>query len=210
MNPGMNPVRDKPHSFTPINHTITPAGMELTEALVHKIYPHLYDRAEDLVSLDHSCLQQAWYNQSHGYRDLNLKLVLGSLGIGIVGPHFEFGGKSWSVVTDFLVQKQLNRTGQRTVDAHIWLEDGAGMIYDMVPISLIGVALIKKKKLGVVANERVEGMTAEALAELGLHYIPAPASCQSILLQMQERMWRAQYQSFLPDFPRLPALPLPK
>lgn len=156
----------------------------------------------DTAIINGCCLQQAWYNQSHGYKKLGLRIVLGSLGLGganLAGdevPFFEFGGRNHKEATQFFdAEEVVDSKGRIRLAAHVWLEDDQGGIYDM----MTGVILEQSKKRGktIIAHEDqiFEKVSYQHMALIGLHYVPAPLMCQSILLKMAEIDWTEDYHS---------------
>ena len=115
------------------------------------------------------CNTQARFNLAHAYKD-NLTRTAGSLGIGQVVPWFEYGGAACATVADFLA---LPVTGKDTIDAHVWLEDGTGRVWDVVTPHMVFVALSRGKGLGYDAMHIIEGETKAALARRGLVYVTA-------------------------------------
>jgi len=125
-----------------------------------------------------SCFHNAYINKNYHYKDRNLKLVIGSLSFN---GWTEYGGKNWKLA-DFIK----NSPGGRSWDAHAWLEDEDGFIYDKVFSSYNTVA---KKRTGEELNEELlegNGLLVEAdpdwVEEAGLTYTPADKETQKHIL----------------------------
>ena len=118
-----------------------------------------------------NCYTNAYVNKRHYYKDKNLKLVIGSLGIN---GWFEYGGKNW-IKNDF--EKKIMGFCS---DSHCWLEDDEGNIYDY---------LFEDYNFWVKYNTKsnmrriglVEGVSKEDLARDGVEYVPAPKDAQNML-----------------------------
>jgi len=118
-----------------------------------------------------NCYLNAFFNSRHHYRHLNLKLVIGSLGIN---GWFEFGGADYKE-DDFL--KMMNGISS---DSHCWLEDSDGNVYDFLfPQYDFWVKYrtnrpMKRKGL-------LEGVSKVKLARSGIQYVPADKESQTTL-----------------------------
>ena len=123
------------------------------------------------------CNQQAQFNKTHAYANIDppLKLVAGSLGIGRPEEDlwFEYGGASCKTVIDF---RRLPVQAPGTVDAHVWLEDGGGRVWDVVTPLMVYVARAHKKGLDYLPMRIVEGENKDVLAAHGLVYVAAEES----------------------------------
>lgn len=85
----------------------------------------------ELAYLDFSCFTNAVYNKHNAYTSKNLTLAIGSLGIG-VKPFWQYGYDKYKELKDFARPNQF--------DAHAWLEDENGNVYDYVYPSFIAIA----------------------------------------------------------------------
>lgn len=110
--------------------------------------------------------QMAHYNKEHKYKNLDLHVVHGSLGFG--RDWFEFGGEDFRLFHEFVTP--------HSVDAHSWLEDAEGRVYDIVQPMFLSVARMRSIELpGLKPFNAIQGMTKEKLEqEHNLVYIPAP------------------------------------
>jgi hypothetical protein len=107
------------------------------------------------------CYFNAFHNQRGRYKDLNLKVVIGSLGLA---GHFEYGGKHHTRA-DFY---------KNPLDSHAWLEDDKGNVYDYIFPQYAEFARTWGKKPTFATNWEICGMSKKELAEDGLEYIPCP------------------------------------
>ncbi|KAI8820887.1 uncharacterized protein EV422DRAFT_506606 [Fimicolochytrium jonesii] len=140
-----------------------------------KVYHEFYEIRKGIYCEDHQCLAYNTVNANDGWKHLNLKIVAGSLGIGRTKPFFEYGGETW---TEF---HQFNR-GDR-VDAHVWLEDENGRVYDIVTMHMCGVASVRGKEFRLQPYRIIDGMSKQKLCALGLHYVPSTDAIQSLILE---------------------------
>jgi hypothetical protein len=105
------------------------------------------------------------------YKGKKLKLVSGSLG---VNGWFEFGGKKWTK-KDF--EKKIDGY---TTDAHAWLEDEEGNVYDFLFKEYNYWSLIRTKQ-PLKRTGLLEGVSKADLAKDGIEYVPAPKDAQLAL-----------------------------
>ncbi len=116
-------------------------------------------------------------------------IVVGSLGIGIGKPFWEWGGPQHRKLEDFLnAAVTVFAPGSKETltipcDGYMWVEDEAGLLYDVVNRYKFSVAKVHSKRLGVTAPRTLYGVTARQAAELGFHYLPAPATVQKQLTE---------------------------
>jgi len=141
------------------------------------------------------CFHNAYINQNYHYKDRNLKLVIGSLSFN---GWTEYGGINWTLA-DFVK----NSPGGRSWDAHAWLEDDDGFIYDMVFDSYHWVA---ERRTGATLDKDElpdNGLLVEADPDwvecADLTYTPADEETQKHILAAlmphlleTERMYKAQ------------------
>jgi hypothetical protein len=113
------------------------------------------------------CQINAFINLRHAYKDKDLKVVIGSLG---VNGWFEYGGKNWGI-------EEFKR---KMEDVHFWLEDKNGNVYDFLfeRYSLWSVIRTgnKLRRTGIL-----EGVSKNELKSVGIEYIPAPIEAQMML-----------------------------
>lgn len=119
-----------------------------------------------------ACVRQAWYNSEHVYKSLNLKVVAGSLGIGIHQPFYEYGGLDYTTLDDFKNSPYTKKNifGYRSWDAHVWLEDDAGNVYDVITDYMILVAKIMSKDIKLDQATLIEKRRPRYLKRLGFRY----------------------------------------
>jgi hypothetical protein len=122
------------------------------------------------------CFQNALTNKDLAYKNLNLHLVIGSLGFN---GWFEFGGKDWETLDDW---KAKGSKGGGSWDAHGWLEDDEGNVYDYVFDEYLEIADMRNGRGKMTAGlvERLSKKNAEK--RRGLTYIPASAEVQAYIL----------------------------
>ena len=122
------------------------------------------------------CFVNCNVNKTMVYRDLNLTLVTGSLGIG-QGKNiiWEYGDPMFKTVSDF---KNVER---RKFSAHAWLEDKEGRVYDYCFKEYSIVAQYRKLVLDWKSDTEIKGVSKEILASKGLQYLSAPADLQGEL-----------------------------
>jgi len=120
-----------------------------------------------------SCFLNATYNKNNAYRNLNLKVVIGSLGLN---GWFEFGGKDWSINE----WKQAKK-GKCSWDAHCWLEDDNGNVYDYCFNDYLWVSRIRLWTIGDLTEGVIERVNKEDCLKRGLTYIAAPINIQKAI-----------------------------
>ena len=124
------------------------------------------------------CVPTAVFNQAVAYKNLGLKIVVGSLGLGRgQNPFFEFGGRDCKDVRHFKEKK--------FADLHVWLQDSVGGVYDIFYPQYENIVAYRR---GVPTTFRgktvIEGMSIRELAEKGLHYVPASEMAQNVILKI--------------------------
>jgi len=142
------------------------------------------------------------------FKDFGCRPVLGSMGVGVAyfvdGPPledeevwWEYGNVGWRVFSDFVTRLP---TGDEIIDAHFWLEDAEGRVYDMLRPRLLLSLLNSGHYLPDETFPRaVDGKTKEELRAEGLHYLPAPRDTQrllfSLLMRQQQSIWTSIMES---------------
>jgi hypothetical protein len=121
------------------------------------------------------CYFNAAYNKFNAYKHLNLRWVVGSLGLA---DHFEYGGKNHTVA-DFRANP---------FDSHAWLEDADGNVYDYIFPRYAQYAQYWGKNPTFATNWLIEGISKADLAEDGLEYIPAPTKALPDLTKQIDMM----------------------
>lgn len=158
--------------------------MNFTRFLKQQAYEYPYDPTKnELCRKPNSCFVNAFNNQQVYWERHDLTMVLGSLGVGIMGDEkkdtdvwWEFGSKHFTRAKQFTP-----RSG--SIDAHVWLEDAKGNIYDFVPHNLIWIAGFRGVAIDFKQDEIFEGVSKDQLAKKGLHYLSASAEIQQVLLK---------------------------
>ena len=130
----------------------------------------------DVLAIPHHCFLNALYNKQNAYANKELKIVIGSLGIGKKDPFYEYGNPHWSKVEDF-------RKAPGMYDIHVWLEDIDGNIYDVVITVIHYVAVIKNKSISFKDNEIIAGKSREQCERAGLFYVEASKEISHAVLQ---------------------------
>jgi hypothetical protein len=164
--------------------------MDADQLLSHQI--RVVDASRRVVCAEGRCWQQAKFNKEHAYRQLGLKFVVGSLGMGKTSPFFEFGGEAWDKVKTFK-KTAPDMFGRTQWDVHVWLENDAGGIYDVVSWHVIGAAAQRSKVVDFSPGHVIEGLTRDALAARGLVYVAAPELVQRVILHALEKEWSPEY-----------------
>ena len=140
---------------------------------------------------DNACHPCAVANQLSTYKDLGLTLVAGSLGIGLVteGVFYEYGDPARRTVGEFLASPFSVREsdGCWRLDAHVWLEDAGGRIYDVVSSTVVFAAGLHGKTLLYKSGDVLLAACPAATALEGLHYVAAPKDAGKFLLDILER-----------------------
>jgi hypothetical protein len=167
-------------------------------------------RVEDgLLKGEAQCVFQAWFNKDGKYQHQGLRVVYGSLGIGVQDPYYELGGPEFTTIKQFMGTivefagvkidlKEFMNTKQK-LNVHCWLEDGSGKVYDIVQSNWRIVAALHGKTLSssLKSGDALEGMSRKSLQRLGLHYIDAPEPAHTLLSQIAHRLFAEQYQHLL-------------
>ena len=150
-----------------------------------------------LIWIENMCFKQASFNMDHYYKDIGKDLirVVGSLGIGQPsdknGLWFEFGGAENTIVKDY---KDTFTKNKECWDAHVWLEDADGKVYDIVTDQMVYAALFHDKSMHLTEGTVIES-TKDQLREKGLHYIPAPGPTQGVLYAVMAKRMLPEYES---------------
>lgn len=149
-----------------------------------------------ILYVPRGCNMHARFNRAHYYEDQNLRLVAGSIAIGASdNPVFEYGHANFKTIADFRSVKW-----PRALDAHMWLENEAGGVYDVVDPHCVQGARLHSQPFHLAPLEVLEGRSKEELRSLGLHYIPAPQQTQELLLRVFDRLSAGNYEKHLTAF----------
>jgi hypothetical protein len=116
------------------------------------------------------CFLNAYLNQQGIYKSLDLKMVVGSVGWN---TWFEYGGKAWTLI-DFVKAKKGKNGGW---DAHCWLEDDKGNIYDYIS-EMDDLYTRFRTGKGLKVKGVVAGVSKADLLAKGIEYVPADADTQ--------------------------------
>jgi hypothetical protein len=140
-----------------------------------------------LYHLANQCVMQCSLNKmSPKYKPLNLRIRVGSLGLGIGEPFFEYGGDQYKTIGDFV--------NNGTMDMHAWLENDKGQIYDVHFHQWDRIATFRNKQVMTTLSntnpeEEWNAMDPLTLAQKGFHYLAAPESIQELLFDCA---WKVQ------------------
>ena len=119
-----------------------------------------------------NCFINAYINSRHALKDLGLKYKIGSLGLN---GWFEYGGKTWDK-KKFMASWD----GDYSFDAHAWLEDAEGNVYDFSFQHYNWVARVRTNKgLGLLGE--IRGMSKADLKAKGLSYVEADKETQTAI-----------------------------
>jgi hypothetical protein len=125
-----------------------------------------------LTYKESNCFINAYINKNNAYKTKNLKYVIGSVAFN---GFWEFGGEKWG-------KKEFEaRHTKGTVcwDAHAWLEDEEGNIYDQVfPFYNYSAKVNTGKKTKVADGTLWEGISKAEAAALGITYKAADKETQ--------------------------------
>jgi hypothetical protein len=149
-----------------------------------------------------NCFINAYINHHNHYLDKKLRIVFGSFAIN---GWFEFGGKNWTK-KDFIK----NMTGTYTTDAHCWLEDEDGNVYDYIHDGYDFWVKIRTNK-PMKFSGLVEGMSKADLLGKNIEYVPADKETQQMIflrvlqhcreaerrLKDGSAMWNGNYLAFV-------------
>jgi hypothetical protein len=149
-------------------------------------------------------LNQMWYARSE--TGCKLRVVIGSLGLGrsLAEAHFEYGGARWGAA-EFEEGRRNGAVASGVAvvahmwDAHAWLEDDKGNVYDCVYERWAEIALIWRRAPFRGKPGPVEAVPRAALAKRGLHYVPAPADVQVRIREDMRRRVNAAVRAVLSD-----------
>ena len=122
-----------------------------------------------------NCFANAYINQRNYYKDRKLKLVFGSLAFN---GWWEYGNAAWTY-SDFAAK---HSAGTYIWDAHAWLEDDAGNIYDFIFPWYNQVAIINTGRPLPKQSSLMEGVSPAEVRARGLTYKAADAFTQERIL----------------------------
>lgn len=124
------------------------------------------------------CFLNALINQQGVYKEKNLKIVVGSLGLN---GWYEFGGKDWDTKKFMKKLSHDNVDGFPSIDAHCWLEDEKGNVYDYIFENYDFISQLRTgKQIGHLGL--MEKKTPKFCKMAGLHYLPASQEAQTAIL----------------------------
>jgi len=125
-----------------------------------------------LVYKSGDCFINAFINKRNAYKDKDLKMVFGSVAFN---GFFEYGGKDWGL-KEFEAR---HTSGSYCWDAHAWLEDKDGNVYDKFFTFYNYSALINTGKVTAIPNNALfEGVSKTKAKALGVEYVPASRKVQ--------------------------------
>lgn len=141
-----------------------------------------------LTYKSNNCFINAYINSRHALKHLGLKYKIGALGLN---GWFEYGGKNWTKKDYFK-----KNDGSYCFDAHAWLEDSEGNVYDYVFESYDSVAKIRTKK-GLEFLGEIRGVSKAELKSKGLEYVEADRETQTAIFLKTLEMSRDSEQGLL-------------
>jgi hypothetical protein len=171
-------------------------GAVLQEVSTRPVYVEWVRDDMEVLYLGQACSRQGWFNQEHAYRELGLRSVAGSLGIGLAHqvPFYEYGGAEYTTFAHYRRSRftvdSLATPGCQVWDAHVWLEDADGRVYDVVSSGMTNCAAVRGKTLRLPERHVIEGVDKAELAAHGLHYAAAVGITQQALMTAMHRQWR--------------------
>ena len=152
-----------------------------------------YLLSEELRAHFGYCFYNAIHNKAHRYKHLNLRLVMGSVGIGYDCPFYEYGNPKWGWVKEF-------KRGRLCYDAHCWLEDDQGRVYDAAHPDIYKIIAAKHdNEISDEIPHEIFGTDKYDLLCLGLYYEPAPKKTQRRIIAEFERAYPA-HEAFLKHY----------
>ena len=156
----------------------------------------------------------AWFdavmnNCAERFRSLGCRPVVGSMGLGVIdersmpnqaaGIWWEYGNPVWTTFGQFV-----SRDDNQTIDAHFWLEDPTGRVYDVIRPHVL-LALLSSGQM--LPDERfpmdVCGQTKDELKKKGFHYVAAPKDTQHLLFTLMMRQQEAAWEEAVARDPSL-------
>lgn len=184
------------------------------EAYVLKIFePFSHLKTDNkLYRLYGRCAPQAILNKHDCYKNKDLRLVCGSLGFGMRAfgdvwylygngdPKFDSSKPTpHSIQSSQLTHSKgaNDNDDEKGIDAHVWLEDVSGNVYDVFHLHYLLLAdehykyismkeLNLKDKLteGITWSSIIENKSKTELSKYGLHYVPATEHIQLKILDV--------------------------
>lgn len=121
-----------------------------------------------------NCFFNAYINKRHYYKGKNLKLVIGSVSFN---GFFEFGGETWGL-KEFVARHSHGHIW----DAHAWLEDEEGNIYDKIFSFYNYSAKVNTgSELKVATGTVWEGISPQQAKKQGVVYVKADKDTQTAI-----------------------------
>lgn len=135
-------------------------------------------RVQEPTYYEKFCFLNALINQQGIYKDKNLKIVVGSLGLN---GWFEFGGRDWDTQKFIKKLSHDQPSGFPSIDAHCWLEDEKGNIYDYIFDTYDVYSMVRTERpLGHLGL--IEKKSKKWCKSAGLHYLPASSDAQRTIM----------------------------
>ena len=131
---------------------------------------------KELFYCVNNCFFNAKRNKDNAYKGKSLRLVVGSVAFN---GWFEFGQEKWTTISEW--RKNAHK-GKTTWDAHCWLEDADGNIYDYVFEDYLHIAEMRNG-CGPMKAGLLEGVSKKNCKKRGMLYVPAPANVQELILK---------------------------
>ena len=145
-----------------------------------------------------NCILSAIFNQQRIYNKQKLHLKCGSFGLGGLKDQsiwWEWGNPDWTTAEQFTEKQSPGK-----IDAHVWLEDENGNIWDVWDPQLWGyfdlrrLPTLVRVKLGAKRPKNsvvIEGWSYSKCAQLGFHYKVASKDVCCAALKMYQEHYNA-------------------
>jgi hypothetical protein len=146
------------------------------------------------------CFYNAYINKRNFYKDRNLKLVFGSVSFN---GFFEFGGETWGL-KEFEAR---HIKGSHVWDAHAWLEDEDGNIYDKIfPFYNYSAKVNTGSELKVASETVWEGISPYQAKKQGVVYVKADKETQTAIFLSLLPFYKANDGSAPPLWSKKPSI----
>jgi hypothetical protein len=153
-----------------------------------------------VVYTEGQCYMNSIFNMKRVWQYRDLHLVYGSLGLGRQqNPFFEFGGANWNTINDFTSSPhtKTDAASRTSLDAHVWLEDANGKVYDCVTRSMRHVCQVRNLPPIDSSLTVAQGLTKTELRQRGLYHVPAPPAVQLHLARIFAGSWNLTYSLYM-------------
>lgn len=147
-----------------------------------------------LVSGNLNCFLDAHLNIIHFNKD-KLHIVVGSLGIGKGNNvYYEYGGlgKEYKCIENIIPNDQ-----HSGFDAHVWLEDEKGRVYDACRFEFILISKLWGKSIDFKNPCSFIAKTKNELKEKGLVYIPFDKDIQCNVIWLYRKLYNVTTKAII-------------